>query len=339
MFGFGKELNKENILKKITSFDIFNYYIPGGVLVNQPILSPLRDESNPSFIISNKYSSDGELYYKDFKLGTGDCITFVAKKNNISYFDALKLINRDFNLKLGFKETETGIFRNGNVGTITNYIPEKVYKDLRIQSRPFDHKDKEYWSSIGISSSTLEKGQVKALRKYWILSGKEVTVVNCRTLTYCYCFGGYKYKIYQPFNPPKFKFITNCNEYQGLSLLPDKGDILIIEKSYKDVLLLYEFGIPSFSPPSESVLVSAQLMVEMKDRFQNIYTFSDYDNQGIHFAWEMRKNYQTKPLFLSEGVWKRKQGYKGAKDISDYSFLYGKPEAFSVMKKLINGKE
>ena len=248
------------------------------------------------------------------------------------------MINRDFNLKLGFNEKASALSK-GYIGNITNYVPQKVTTDLRIQSRPFNLKDKQYWSSIGISSSTLEKGKVKALRKYWILKGGQTTVIECRELTYCYCFGGYKYKIYQPHNQSKYKFITNCNENQGVHLLPDSGDILIIEKSYKDVLLLYEFNIPSFSPPSESVIISDDIMTDLRKRFTQIYTFSDYDNQGIHFAWDMRKKYQTKPLFLSEGIWKRRQGFKGAKDISDYSFLYGKTEAYSIVKKLIYEKQ
>lgn len=332
MFGFGHELTKDNILRKISSFDIFNYYIPGGVLVNQLTLSPLRDEKNPSFIVSNKYSANQELYFKDFKLGTGDCISFVSKLYSISYFDALKLVNKDFNLKLGYSETTLN-FSRGYEGKITGLLPEKVTSDLRIQSRPFDYRDKLYWQNIGISSLTLEKARVKALSKYWIIKGKQITSVECKNLTYCYCFGGYKYKIYQPFNP-MYKFITNCNEYQGLHLLPEKGEFLIIEKSYKDVMLLKEFSIPSFAPPSESIIIPENLMINLMERFKKIFTFSDYDNQGIHFAWEMRKRYQTTPLFLTDGLWKRKQGYKGAKDISDYSMMYGKKEALKLMVEL-----
>ena len=58
----------------------------------------------------------------------------------------------------------------------------------------------------------------------------------------------------------------------------------------------------------------------------------DYDNTGIHLAWQMRKLYNIKPLFFTEGLWKRKQGYKGCKDSSDFRKLFGKDE----LKNLIN---
>ena len=67
-----QDLSMESILKKITAFDIFTFYIRGKWKVNTITLCPFRQESNPSFIIKN---SSGNLTFIDFAQTEfrGDC--------------------------------------------------------------------------------------------------------------------------------------------------------------------------------------------------------------------------------------------------------------------------
>ena len=50
MYGFGEELTKENILKKITSYDIFRYYSENFKDIGKSFCSDLpgRTDENPS---------------------------------------------------------------------------------------------------------------------------------------------------------------------------------------------------------------------------------------------------------------------------------------------------
>ena len=92
-------LTPESILRKISEFDIFMFYMPDkSWKLNQVTLSPFRKEKNPSFVIGNK---SGNLSFIDFgdTSKRGDCFQFVKLLFNISTIDeVLKMIDRDFGL-------------------------------------------------------------------------------------------------------------------------------------------------------------------------------------------------------------------------------------------------
>ena len=70
MYGFGEPLTKENILKRITSYDIFRYYSDNFVEVGRTFKGDLpgRDDQVPSAIVN---MIGGDLMYSDFGYKTG----------------------------------------------------------------------------------------------------------------------------------------------------------------------------------------------------------------------------------------------------------------------------
>jgi hypothetical protein len=48
----------------------------------------------------------------------------------------------------------------------------------------------------------------------------------------------------------------------------------------------------------------------------------------------MRKLYGIKPLFFTYGTWSRKQGYEGAKDISDFRKEFGYEQTKQLIEQL-----
>src|SRR5215216_2889900 len=91
-------LTSSSILNKITSYDIFRYYINNFTDIGKFFCSELRQDRNPTCVISN---FKGNLIYKDFKyLGYMNCFEYVKEKYGVNYNQALHIINTDFNLDL-----------------------------------------------------------------------------------------------------------------------------------------------------------------------------------------------------------------------------------------------
>lgn len=58
---------------------------------------------------------------------------------------------------------------------------------------------------------------------------------------------------------------------QGANQLnPKGGDLLIIQKSLKDVMCLYNFGIQSIAPCSENLFIKDSLLEKLKNKYQRI---------------------------------------------------------------------
>ena len=93
-------LKKENILNKISEYDIFSYYIDEKFKINQTFSSPLRNKDmNPSFGV---FQASNGLRFKDLKTGQhGDCFQFIMEKYNYTFIEALRVVDVDFDLKLG----------------------------------------------------------------------------------------------------------------------------------------------------------------------------------------------------------------------------------------------
>ena len=120
---------------------------------------------------------------------------------------------------------------------------------------------------------------------------------------------------------------------QGLSQLPEFGDLLVITKSLKDVLVLHDLGIAAIAPQTETSMLTENCMMDLLNRFSRVVTLFDYDNAGIHLAWQFRKEFNVQPLFLREKLWGRKQGFRKCKDISDYISLYGKSATLELIQQ------
>ena len=154
------------------------------------------------------------------------------------------------------------------------------------------------------------------------------------------CIGYYfpvqkKWKLYFYLNK-NFRFLstTTSDIIQGWEMLAEKGENLIITKSFKDIGTLFEQNISAIAPQAESILIPENIISELKQRFNNIYSLMDYDNTGIHLAWTMRKLYGIKSYFFTDKIWNRKGKYLNCKDISDFRKEFGYIET----KKVIDGR-
>ena len=58
------------------------------------------------------------------------------------------------------------------------------------------------------------------------------------------------------------------------------GDYLVITKSLKDCMCLYEYGIPAIAPNSENLFITDKQYQKLKQKYRKIFLF--YDNDLPH---------------------------------------------------------
>lgn len=258
----------DDILSKVTEYDIYSRYI-GHFKIGLIYNSPFRKDKNPSFGIF--YSKkNGRLLFKDH--GTGECgdvIKFVSLYTGITnYNDILNRIVKDLN--------------------ITNNTVLKASKEYKIPTetvigvvrQDWTDIDKQYWSQFGITIDTLKKFNVSSI-KYYLCNGIVKAIYKDTNPMYAYKVYNH-FKIYRPLADKYTKWRNNLTEIdiQGYEQLPESGNLLIITKSLKDVMCLYEMGYTAISPSSESTFIPDKVLKQLKKRFKRILICFDRDTSG-----------------------------------------------------------
>jgi len=319
-------LTKENILNKISEYDIFSYYIDEKFKINQTFSSPLRNKDmNPSFGV---FQASNGLRFKDLKTGQhGDCFQFIMEKYNYTFIEALRVVDVDFDLKLGnykdVKKFTKGFLAPNNKKLEVIDKPRKY--EIKVRYRNWNWKDTKYWDQYGISKSTCNIFKVVPIDYYWI----ENTRVKCLELAYCIHVGSRK-KIYQPYAEKGSydnKWYGNCNmnSIHGYDIIPEKGELLIITSSNKECMFFAEnLHIPAIAPNAEGVLISDKFIDILKKRYKRLVIFYDWDDAGINFA-KQHSEYYNINYIVPENM-------EGAKDPTDYCKLYEKKLTINLIK-------
>ncbi len=107
------------------------------------------------------------------------------------------------------------------------------------------------------------------------------------------------------------------------------GDNLVITKSLKDVMVLYEYGITAIAPCSENLFVTDSQYDKLKKKYKNIYLFYDQDEPGIKAMCKIKKKHNDlKVLFLPR--------HGSDKDISDFRKAHGHKKTLELINKVKN---
>ena len=298
-----KPITLEWILSKVTEYEIYSHYI-GQFKVGAIYNSPFRKDRNPSFGIY--YSKRANcLLFKDH--GTGEC-------GNVVKFVSLYTGKTDYQEILQDIVDRLKITNNTKLDSSKQYIPtgETVIGVVR---QPWTLADIGYWSMFHISQKTLEKFNVSSI-KYYLCNGIVKGIYKDTNPMYAYKVFN-NFKIYRPLADKYTKWRNNLSQddIQGWQQLPKKGDILIITKSLKDVMCLYEMGIPAISPSSESTWISDKALEALKKRFKRILVCFDRDIAGVKNLRKISLKTGLEPILVNKKF--------HAKDISDAIKLNG----------------
>lgn len=307
------------ILSRVTEYEIYAHYL-GEFKVGAIYNSPFRKDKNPSFGIYYSKRSH-QLLFKDH--GTGDCgnvIKFVSLMTGLTnYNDILKnIVDR------------LSITPDTKLDSSKQYIPS-TETVIGIVRQPFTQVDLDYWSQFNISEKTLKKFNVSSI-KYYLCNGIVKGIYKEDNPMYAYKVFN-NFKIYRPLGDKYTKWRNNLtqDDIQGWQQLPKKGDILIITKSLKDVMCLYEMGIPAISPSSESTFISDTALEALKKRFKRILVCFDRDCAGIRNLRKISLKTGLEPILVHKKY--------HAKDISDAIKLNGFETIKQWLKNELNKKE
>lgn len=315
-----KRIKKEDpitldyILSRVTEYDIYARYI-GQFKIGYIYNSPFREDKNPSFGIFRSRKT-GKLLFKDHGNGLcGDVIRFVQEYTGITnYNELLKQIVKDLNIK------------NNTVLKSTKVYEKSEETVIGVVRQEFTNVDKAFWQQFGITLDTLKKYNVSSI-KYYLCDGIVKGIYKDESPMYAYKVYN-KFKIYRPLADKYTKWRNNLTEYdiQGLEQLPEKGELLIITKSLKDVMCLKEMGYNAISPSSESTFIPDKVLEELKCRFKNIIVIYDRDKAGCKNLRKITTTYRLKPLLIHKSF--------KAKDISDAIKL----NSFKTIKNWIDNE-
>ena len=338
-------LTVENVFSLVTELEIFRHFIGKEFVVGKAFLSPLRQEDRPSFGIYPTQDSKYKYHCKDFKGFNGNVMSFVCEMNKRPFdlLFALYVINKEMNLNLDDVIVSSSlkmknISKSGTIIKYENYQKEITKsKDIefRILKRDFQEYDKDFWEKGCIQKSTLDFFNVYATEEVWMNKGEgwiKIWVNSKSSPIYSYYFNHTNhFKHYRPFEKVNaqgniWKWLSNCNidDIQGYHQLPLKGNTLILTKSLKDVMTLYELGFNSISFHAEGVNVPKERMEELLSRFTNVICYYDNDEAGKLNSHKITKGYNIRHFNNPDGL--------KEKDAFDYVSSFGQKAMLDLFK-------
>lgn len=300
------------ILSKVTEYDIYAKYI-GQFKVGMIYNSPFRKDKNPSFGIYYSKRTK-QLLFKDH--GTGEC-------GNVIKFVSL------FTGKTEYNDILSDIVDNLNITNNTKLVSSKQYIPptetvIGVVRQEFTDVDINYWKQFNISINTLKKFNVNSI-KYYLCNGIVKGTYKRENPMYAYKVYN-NFKIYRPLADKYTKWRNNLTDYdiQGYEQLPQKGDILFITKSMKDIMCLHEMGYPAVSPSSESTFLPKDVLEQLKTRFKRIIILFDRDTSGVKRSRKLSRETGLEAMFINKKF--------KAKDVSDAV----KANSFEEIKNWLN---
>lgn len=330
MFRFGDELTIENVLKKVSPYQIFRYYLPE-LKIGKCISSPFRTDKDPSFGLFIGKDS-GEVIFNDLRGGnSGNWVTFLMKLYGVTFREALSMVNRD--MDLGLMDNGINTLRTSKLTSkiVDDLSPEEHNRDLilNVRKRKWNQKDADYWLSYGITSKLLGT-ETQPISSYWFNDWKSI-IAEPLSYVYDFYFDGliWRRKIYQPLSV-KNKWKTNLNNLviDGIKDIPKKGELLIITKSRKDRLVLKSLGYTAIATNNESSWIPDVNFKKLKSRYDRIVIFFDNDETGMTNSLKFSEKYGVDRIFITDFSEK-------IQDIADYRKEHGKESTIKLLKQLL----
>ena len=293
-------MSLRDLLDKLDDYTIYSYYLGSfkpGKLMNSPLRS---DDKMPSFAIFP--SKTGGLLFKDHGTGeSGNALKFIKLYKGIQTRNELE---REL-LRIVRLSNPTS-----NVATVTRTYTPKGDVDIGIVRQPFTEVDKKYWKQFHISIDTLKKFNVFSI-KYFLCN--RVVRGTYKEDSPMYAYKVYdRFKIYRPLASKYTKWRTNLtNRYvQGLAELPKEGgNLLIITKSLKDVMCLYEMGFNAIAASSETTFIPEDILESLRSKWKHIVILYDRDKTGMLKSRDYNRRYKLDCIFVHKKF--------KAKDVSD----------------------
>jgi len=137
-------------------------------------------------------------------------------------------------------------------------------------------------------------------------------------------YGNERWKIYfYKRKKDTIRFICNTNRIAGWIQIPKEGDLLILTKSLKDVMVLHRMNYHAIAGQSENFHFYQSIIDELKQRFKQIVVIYDNDEKGILFSNAICSEFNLEQRFMLH------------KDISDQVKLTNYQSTLEYIQKLL----
>lgn len=314
-------ISDRDIYSLVSCEQIFKHYFPQ-YEIGRKYSSPFRDDPCPSFQI--KYSSDGNLYWKDYGF-------------DHNRFDPASLISLVYDIPLeeAFNKIRREIIENEEVEILK---PKKIKPPVKSKYQYFvkdemDSYELEYWGKLYVDKNLLEFLNIHGLKmiarrgkSFWKSTPENPAFIYLYKEDYC------AFKAYRPLDPNNDKFRGQCNGslIEGWEQLPRSGEVLVITSSYKDTAVTWRCGIPACNPTSENSLHMIEKKIpKLNLRFKKIYIIFDNDRPGRRFARKLQQmsDYRWTPIFMenfkdpSDSIWETGSYFNYLKILSKYNVI------------------
>lgn len=277
--------------------DVYKHFMTE-VKIGKKLLSPLRNEKNPSFsIYSNRKS--GTFYWKDQGSGKfGDHWDFIKEKTGLTFKESIDYVKQN-------------ILYLGNYGVDNQRVNEAALRVAQtVREKPIQHKSKiiptyREWNDFDRNyfQSTINM-TVEDMERAWYYPAKSVRVIKegkDYTLyekpdspIYMIRFPSGNYKIYRPFEMAKRKWLSNVDKDTDFYLLPEckGGDVVLIQSGNRDCAALRKhLRIDSFALNSETANLPIEVFLQLKALYNKIFVLYDNDKAGYIGAEKQYKEY------------------------------------------------
>lgn len=324
-------LTTDSILEKISDYDIYKFYMPHqNWKINVVTYSPFRNEKNPSFIIGYR---GGTLRFIDFGDSSkkGGCFDFVMMLFNISLYDAMLMIDRDFDLGI-----ISGSSTKNYERIVSDYAqPTATSKReyfIQVKTRKFTNEELAYWNGYYQDIDDLRANNVYSIDTVYL--NKQKFPIKDSELRFGYLYEGY-WKIYRPFADKKSKWMPNnvpITMMDGLEDITD-CDVAFINKSKKDYMVMKKVFPCCCAVQNEGMGCFSEENVEfIKENSERQILSFDSDETGVKnsklISDKFGFDYCNVPrIYLDEGI----------KDWADLARIHGLKtiEKYLTQKELI----
>lgn len=312
----------DKIVNLVDDYYIYCYYLNKVIPINKPMSSPFRKDHHPSWALYR--DRKGITRHRDFATGeSGNVVDLVRQLENLKYRDALQRIWND-----------VIVGKHVSLRKATDTLPKSEGENIiEIKRKNYTDNDMLFWGKYHITKDTLKLYKVYPISTYWVNDIQANFYYTEKEPMYAYSIYD-RYKIYRPHSRRTEKWRNNCSSFdvQGMEQLADNGDLLIITKSLKDVMVLHELGYNAIAPQSENSSIPKVIMDHLKLRFKNIIILFDYDDGGILGSQKLSEKYSIPYKFIP----KHYLDLYSIKDVSDFVKEFGKEQTLTMLKELLD---
>jgi len=300
------ELTCNNVLKLITDYDIYKFYMPHhNWKINVVTHSPFRKDNNPSFIIGYR---KGNLTFHDFGDSTkrGNCFNFVMLLYNITLYETLLMIDKDFGL---------GIVNQTTINDYKRIVSEykqptvitKRENFIQVKARKFTHEELSYWNDYYQDIDDLRANNVYSIDTLYL--NKQKFPLKDTELRFGYLYEGY-WKVYRPFASKKEKWMPNNVPITMMDGLQDikNCEIAFIQKSKKDYMVMKKVVPCCCAVQNEGLGCFSEENVEyLKDNSETQILSFDSDEPGVMNSQIITEKFgfdycNVPRIYLEEGI-------------------------------------